>query len=63
LVDKETQRLVQPIMVDKDTGQPITPEKYVMVPGPSASPLIRYRHEYLQRKNAGDSTQKFSPGC
>ncbi|MGY6030979.1 winged helix-turn-helix transcriptional regulator [Phytobacter sp. AG2a] len=63
LVDKETQRMVQPIMVDKATGQPITPEKYVMVPGPSASPLIRYRHEYLQRKNAGDSTQKFSPGC
>lgn len=61
LVEKETQRLVHAIMVDKETGNPITPEKYVMVPGPAASSAIHYRHDYLQRKHAGDNTQKFMP--
>lgn len=61
LVEKETQRQVQAVMVDNETGQPITAEKYAMVPGPAASPVIHYRHGYLQRKHAGDSTQKFMP--
>ena len=62
LVEKETQRLVHAVMVDEATGQPLTPDKYAMVPGPAASPLIHCRHESLQRKSAGDSTQKVSPG-
>ncbi len=61
LVEKETLRQVQAVMVDKETGQPLTAEKYAMVPGPAASALIHYRHDYLQKKNAGDNSQKFSP--
>jgi Predicted transcriptional regulators len=61
LVERETQRPVQAILVDKATGEPITPEKYTMVPGPAASPQIHYRHDYLQRKQAGDNVQKFTP--
>ncbi|MGY5958363.1 helix-turn-helix domain-containing protein [Kosakonia sp. BK9b] len=61
LVESETQRRVEPILVDKATGQPITPEKYRMIPGPAASPLMRYRHDYLERKRAGDNGQKFLP--
>ncbi|MBS1207599.1 MAG: HxlR family transcriptional regulator [Proteobacteria bacterium] len=61
LVERETQRPVQAILVDKATGEPITPEKYAMVPGPAASPIIHYRHDYLQRKRAGDNAQKFAP--
>lgn len=61
LVEKETQRLVHAMMVDAETGHPLTPEKYALVPGPAASPMIRYRHDYLQRKRAGDNTQKFAP--
>lgn len=61
LVEKETQRLVHAVMVDSETGQPLTPDKYSMVPGPAASPVIQYRHDYLQRKRAGDSSQKFMP--
>lgn len=61
LVDNETQRPVEAILVDKATGEAITPEKYSMIPGPAASPVIHYRHEYLQRKRAGASRQKFQP--
>ncbi|WP_342322115.1 helix-turn-helix domain-containing protein [Kosakonia sp. BYX6] len=61
LVERQTQRPVEAIMVDKATGEPITPEKYVMVPGPAASPVIHYRHDYLQRKSDGDNAQKFTP--
>lgn len=61
LVERVTQRPVQTMLVDKATGEPITPEKYTMVPGPAASPLIHYRHDYLQRKRAGDNAQKFIP--
>ena len=32
-----------------------------MVPGPAASPMMKYRHEYLQRKREGYSGQKFQP--
>lgn len=61
LVESKTQRPVEAIMVDKATGDPITSDKYVMSPGPAASPVIHYRHEYLQRKRAGDNAQKFQP--
>jgi len=61
LVERETQRPVETILVDKATGAPITPEKYALVPGPAAAPVIQYRHDYLQRKRAGDNTQKFAP--
>lgn len=61
LIERETQRPVQAILVDKATGEPITPEKYTLAPGPAASPMIHYRHDYLQRKRAGDNAQKFVP--
>ncbi|HBQ5773248.1 TPA: helix-turn-helix transcriptional regulator [Klebsiella pneumoniae] len=61
LVEMATQRHVEPLMVDKATGEEIIPGKYAMVPGPAASPLMKYRHEYLLRKREGDSGQKFQP--
>ncbi|WP_395305607.1 winged helix-turn-helix transcriptional regulator [Enterobacter sp. ECC-019] len=61
LVESETQRHVEPILVDKATGEEIIPDKYTMVPGPAASPMMKYRHEYLQRKREGYSGQKFQP--
>ncbi len=61
LVETATQRRVEPVMVDKATGEEIIPGKYAMVPGPAASPLMKYRHEYLLRKREGDSGQKFQP--
>lgn len=61
LVERKTERPVEAIMVDKATGEPITSEKYVLAPGPAASPVIHYCHDYLQRKRTGDSAQKFMP--
>ena len=61
LVESETQRRVEPILVDKATGEEIIPGKYTMVPGPAASPMMKYRHDYLLRKREGDSGQKFQP--
>ena len=61
LVESETQRPVEPMLVDKATGEEIIPGKYTMVPGPAASPMMKYRHEYLQRKREGYSGQKFQP--
>ena len=61
LVESETQRPVEPMLVDKATGEEIIPGKYTMVPGPAASPMMKYRHQYLLRKREGDSGQKFQP--
>ncbi|VEB95547.1 Uncharacterized HTH-type transcriptional regulator yybR [Cedecea lapagei] len=61
LVESETQRPVEPILADKETGEPIVPGKYTMVPGPAASPMMKYRHDYLRRKHAGDAGLKFQP--
>ncbi|MCG3098756.1 helix-turn-helix transcriptional regulator [Enterobacter sp. DRP3] len=61
LVESDTQRTVEPILVDKATGEEILTGKYTMVPGPAASPMMKYRHEYLLRKREGDSAQKFQP--
>ena len=47
-------------MVDKATGEEIIPGQYAMVPGPAASPPMKYRHEYLLRKREGDSGKNSS---
>jgi len=61
LVETATQRPVKPQLVDSENGQPLTSDKYQMVPGPAAAPIMHYRHDYLQKKRAGDGTLKFSP--
>lgn len=61
LVETATQRPIEAIMVDKQTGEAITSDKHSLIPGPSASPLIHYRHEYLARKRSGEKTEKFMP--
>lgn len=61
LVETSTQRPVDMMMVDQQTGEAITSAKYSLIPGPNAAPVIKYRHEYLARKCQGDSTEKFMP--
>lgn len=61
LVETATQRPVKLQLVDSENGQPLTLDKYQMVPGPAAVPMMHYRHDYLQKKRAGDTTQKFAP--
>ncbi len=59
LVETATQRPVEAIMVDKQTGEAITTTRYSLVPAPDAAPILHYRHKYLERKRKGDSTEKF----
>ena len=61
LVDTLTGREVTAIMVDKETGQPLTVDRYQMVPGPEAGALLRYRHDYIRQKRAGQTPTRFSP--
>lgn len=60
LIENKTQRPVQAVMVDRDTGAPITSENYSMVPGPAASAAILHRDKYLAEKRAGN-VLKFTP--
>ncbi|MFJ5161223.1 winged helix-turn-helix transcriptional regulator [Pantoea sp. NPDC088449] len=61
LVETATQRPVKMQLVDSENGEPLTLDKYQMVPGPAAVPMMHYRHDYLQKKRAGDNAQKFAP--
>lgn len=61
LVETATQRPVEAVMTDKQTGEAITSGKYSLVPGPAAEPVIHYRHEYLARKRNGEGNEKFMP--
>ena len=48
LVDRVTGLPADPILVDRNTGQPITDATHVNAPGPAAGPRVRKR---LTRKN------------
>lgn len=61
LVETASQRPVHALMIDEETGQPISPKTHALRPGPEASSAVRYRFDYLRRKRAGDTTQKFEP--
>ncbi|WP_336779056.1 winged helix-turn-helix transcriptional regulator [Pantoea sp. USHLN256] len=61
LVETATQRPVKMQLVDSENGQPLSLDKYQMVPGPAAVPMMHYRHDYLQKKRAGDNAVKFAP--
>lgn len=43
LVDKETGQRVDPIMVDRNTGKPITEATHMNAPGPAASARVQRR--------------------
>jgi len=61
VVERETGRPVRVGMVDLDTGKPISLEEYALVPGPAASPGMRYRYDYIKQKQAGLATAKYDP--
>lgn len=61
LVETATQRPVEAVMVDKLTGEPIVFPQYSLIPGPTADPILHYRHGYLARKRNGERNEKFMP--
>ncbi|VED48634.1 HxlR family transcriptional regulator [Raoultella terrigena] len=62
LVESETQRRVEPIMVDKATGEEIIRVNTSWCRDPQPSPMMKYRHEYLLPQNARViAGKKFQP--
>ncbi len=61
LVDAACGRPVTAVMVDKENGQPLTTDRYEMVPGPGAGARLRYRYDYIRQKRAGQIPARFSP--
>ena len=52
LVDAATGKTAEPLLVDANTGLPITPGRHVFAPGPAASDRTRRRYA----KSAGDAS-------
>ncbi|MFR9776580.1 winged helix-turn-helix transcriptional regulator [Micromonospora sp. MS34] len=44
LIDRETGAEVEPVVVDRATGRPLDPEKFVFAAGPAASEVMRARY-------------------
>jgi len=61
VMDTASGRAITAIVVDKESGQPLTADRYEMVPGPGAGALLRYRHDYIRQKRAGQTPARFSP--
>ncbi len=48
IVDRETGRAIDPIVVDRVTGEPLVGSRYALTPGPAATPTLRQRDAKLQ---------------
>lgn len=60
-VDTASGRAIAAIMVDKESGHPLTADRYEIVPGPGAGALLRYRYDYIRQKRTGQALARFSP--
>lgn len=60
-VDIASGRPITAIVVDKETGQSLTTDRYEIVPGPGAGALLRYRYDYICQKRAGQTPARFLP--
>lgn len=61
LVDIASGRPVNALMVDKESGQPLTSDCCEIVPGPDAGARLRYRQDYIRQKRVGQTPAKFLP--
>ena len=52
IVDLETDRVVDPVLVDRATGAPLTGTRFAFVPGPAATTSLRERYAKLQKERA-----------
>lgn len=50
LVDRETGEVAEPILVDKVSGKPITPQNFRYAPGPAAGPEVLERVAFITAK-------------
>jgi hypothetical protein len=52
LVDKHTNRPVEPVLVDGHTGEPITRDRHAVRAGPAASERMRARVDFRHSRQA-----------
>jgi len=61
LIDKQSGQVVEPVLVDRLSGEPITPERHEVRPGPAASERMRariaFRHSRAQARQALSDTK------
>jgi DNA-binding HxlR family transcriptional regulator len=48
IVDLETGRTIDPVLVDSATGDALSGSRFALVPGPAATPMLRERYAKLQ---------------
>lgn len=53
MVDRETGRPAEPILVDRVSGKPITAEGFTYAPGPAAGPEVLERVAFIAARAAG----------
>lgn len=53
LVDRDTGQVAEPILVDKVSGKPITPQNFTYAPGPAAGTEVLDRVAFIAAKAAG----------
>jgi DNA-binding HxlR family transcriptional regulator len=52
IVDRETGRAVDPVFIDRATGDVLTGSRFALAPGPAATPVLRERYAKLQGAEA-----------
>jgi len=62
LADRESGRLLEPILVDQHTGKPITPDNVRLQPGPAASAQIHARAARIHERYTDASLQDEETG-
>jgi len=63
LVERRTGRVVQPILVDAATLEPVTVEDHFIAPGPAASEALRARLKPPQRSQPAFQEPEFAPSA
>ncbi len=58
LADAQTGKAVDPVLVDRASGTMLDSENYKLAPGPAASPSMRKRMEYSDKRRAKEDADR-----
>lgn len=62
LADRRSGHILEPILVDRNTGAPVTAENVTLQPGPAASAQLRARAARINRAHAGSPAGEAEAG-
>lgn len=55
LIDRETRKRVEPVLVDAKTGKRISADDHQLAPGPAATPAVKQRLQFTNAKRSDPS--------